>query len=72
MLVKGFAIVVLGGLGSIGGTLIAAFLLAFAETGVAYYVHEGGGWAEGVALVVLLVVLLLRPRGILGQAVDDE
>lgn len=72
MLIKGFAIVVLGGLGSIGGTLIAAFLLAFAETGVAYYVNEGGGWAEGVALVVLMVVLILRPRGILGQAVADE
>jgi len=71
MLVKGFAIVVLGGLGSIAGTLIAAFILAFAETGVAYYVPEGGGWAEGVALAVLLVVLVLRPRGILGQAVDD-
>lgn len=71
MLVKGFAIVVLGGLGSIGGTMIAAFLLAFAETGVAYYVPDGGGWAEGVALVVLFVVLILRPRGILGQAVDD-
>lgn len=72
MLIKGFAIVVLGGLGSIAGTLIAAFLLAFAETGVAYYVNEGGGWAEGVALVVLMVVLILRPRGILGQAVADE
>ncbi len=71
MLVKGFAIVVLGGLGSIAGTLIAAFLLAFAETGVAYYVPEGGGWAEGVALVVLFIVLILRPRGILGHAVDD-
>ena len=71
MLVKGFAIVVLGGLGSITGTLIAAFVLAFAETAVAYYVPEGGGWAEGIALAVLLVVLILRPRGILGQAVDD-
>ena len=71
MLVKGFAIVVLGGLGSIAGTLIASFILAFAETGVGYYVPEGGGWAEGIALAVLLVVLILRPRGILGQAVDD-
>lgn len=71
MLVKGFAIVVLGGLGSIGGTLIAAFLLAFAETGVSYFVPEGGGWAEGVALVVLFVVLILRPHGILGSKVDD-
>lgn len=71
ILVKGFAIVVLGGLGSIPGTVIAAFILAFTETGVAYYVPDGSGWAEGVALVVLLGVLILRPRGILGQAVED-
>jgi len=70
-LIKGFAIVVLGGLGSVGGTLIAAFVLAFVETAVSYYVPDGGGWAEGVALAVLLIVLLLRPRGILGQAVDN-
>lgn len=68
MLVKGFAIVVLGGLGSIGGTFWAAFMLAFAETGVAYFVPEGGGWAEGVAMAVLLIVLIMRPSGILGQA----
>lgn len=71
ILIKGFAIVVLGGLGSVGGTLIAAFVLAFVETGVSYYVPEGGGWAEGVALAVLLMVLILRPRGFLGQAVDN-
>lgn len=71
ILIKGFAIVVLGGLGSIPGTVIAAFILAFTETGVAYYVPDGSGWAEGVALVVLLGVLILRPRGILGQAVED-
>lgn len=71
MLVKAFAIVVLGGLGSIPGTVIAAFILAFTETAVAYYVPDGSGWAEGVALVVLLGVLILRPRGIFGQAVED-
>lgn len=70
LLVKSFAIVVLGGLGSITGTLIAAFLLALAETGVAYYVPDGGGWADGVALAVLLLVLILRPRGIRGGAID--
>lgn len=71
LLVKSFAIVVLGGLGSIAGTIIAAFVLATAETGIAYYVPDGGGWADGVALAVLLAVLVLRPRGILGKAVDD-
>lgn len=69
MLVKGFAIVVLGGLGSVPGTIIGAFALAFAETWVSYYVTEGSGWAEGVSFVVLLCVLIIRPRGILGQAV---
>jgi len=72
MLVKGFAIVVLGGLGSIAGTFVASFVLAFAETGVAYFVNEGGGWAEGVALAVLLVVLIIRPSGILGRATEGN
>lgn len=70
LLVKSFAIVVLGGLGSIFGTLIAAFILAIAETGVAYYVPDGGGWADGIALAILLLVLVLRPRGIRGGAID--
>jgi branched-chain amino acid transport system permease protein len=69
LLVKAFAIVVLGGLGSIPGTLIGAFVLAFAETFVSYYLPDGKGWAEGVSFVVLLCVLVIRPRGILGQAV---
>ncbi len=72
MLVKGFAIVVLGGLGSVSGTIIGAFALAFAETAVGYYVPDGIGWAEGVAFLVLLCVLIVRPRGILGQAVEDN
>lgn len=70
MLVKSFAIVVLGGLGSIYGTIAGAFVLAIAETVVAYYVPDGIGWAEGVAFAVLIGVLILRPRGILGQSVE--
>jgi len=72
MLVKAFAIVILGGLGSIWGACIGAFVLAFAETAVAYYVPNGIGWAEGVAFLVLLAVLIIRPRGILGQQVETD
>lgn len=71
ILVKGFAIIVLGGLGSIVGAVMGAFLLAFAETAVSYYVPNGTGWAEAVAFLTLFVVLVLRPRGIIGQAVTD-
>lgn len=71
ILVKGFAIIVLGGLGSIVGAVLGAFLLAFAETAVSYYVPNGTGWAEAVAFATLFLVLILRPRGIVGQAVGD-
>jgi branched-chain amino acid transport system permease protein len=70
MLVKAIAIVILGGLGSIAGTVIGAFALAFAETLVSYYLPEGSGWAEGIAFVLIICILILRPRGILGQAVE--
>lgn len=70
MLVKAIAIVILGGLGSVAGTALGAFALAFAETLVSYYVPQGSGWAEGVAFVLIIGILILRPRGILGQAVE--
>jgi branched-chain amino acid transport system permease protein len=71
MLVKSFAIIVLGGLGNVMGSVAGAFLLAFAETAVSYYVPNGDGWAEAVAFAVLFFVLILRPRGIAGQAVME-
>ncbi len=71
MLVKGFAIIILGGLGSVIGTVLGAFALGFAETIVAYYVPEGNGWAEGVAFALLFCILIARPRGILGQEVEE-
>lgn len=71
ILVKGFAIIVLGGLGNIMGAVLGAFLLAFAETAVSYYVPNGTGWSEAVAFATLFFVLILRPRGLVGQAVED-
>jgi branched-chain amino acid transport system permease protein len=71
MLIKSFAIIVLGGLGNVLGSVAGAFLLAFAETAVSYYVPNGDGWAEAVAFAVLFFVLILRPRGIAGQAVME-
>lgn len=70
MLVKGFAILILGGLGNIMGAVFGAFILAFVETGVGYYVPNGIGWAEGMAFAILFAILVLRPRGLLGQEVE--
>jgi branched-chain amino acid transport system permease protein len=65
-LFQGFVIVVLGGAGSILGTLLAACLLSTLETFTAYY--AGGSWSEAVAFGLLMIFLALRPRGLLGRA----
>jgi branched-chain amino acid transport system permease protein len=61
-----FAIVVLGGMGSITGTVLAAFILGIAESFVATF--AGPSWAPAVAFGILLVTLAVRPSGILGRA----
>lgn len=68
VLLKALAIVILGGLGSIAGTVVGAIILAFAETAVAYYVPEGSGWADAVAFVLIVAILIIRPYGIVGSS----
>ncbi len=60
-----FAIVVLGGMGSIGGTLIAALVLGVAESLVLTF--GSPSWADGVAFGILLLVLVARPQGLFGR-----
>jgi branched-chain amino acid transport system permease protein len=63
-LLKAFVVMVLGGLGNIKGTVIAAFALSIAEIFTAFYL--GGIWAMPLFLVVLVVILVFRPKGLFG------
>jgi branched-chain amino acid transport system permease protein len=60
-----FAICVLGGMGSLPGTLIAAMLLGVVESLTATF--YGPSWAPAVAFGFLLLTLAFRPSGILGR-----
>jgi len=60
-----FAICVLGGLGSMPGTLIAAMLLGVVESLTSTF--YGPSWAPAVAFGVLLLTLAFRPAGLLGR-----
>ena len=66
-LTKAFAIVIVGGLGSLPGSILAALLLGFAETIVAYRISNT--WTEVVSLAAVLLTLLLRPAGLCGKRV---
>jgi branched-chain amino acid transport system permease protein len=60
-----FAICVLGGLGSMGGTLIAAVLLGVVESVTSTF--YGPSWSPAVAFGLLLITLAVRPAGLLGR-----
>jgi branched-chain amino acid transport system permease protein len=60
-----FAICVLGGLGSLPGTLIGALLLGIVESFTATF--YGPSWAPAVGFGLLLLTLAVRPAGILGR-----
>ncbi len=60
-----FAITVLGGMGSIGGTLVAAVILGVIESLMATF--YGPSWSLAVSFGILLVALAVRPAGLFGR-----
>jgi branched-chain amino acid transport system permease protein len=66
---KAFIAAVLGGIGNIPGAVLGAFIMGLAETFATAYNSLLG---EGIAFVILIVVLLLRPNGILGEKTADK
>ncbi len=61
---KAFVIVVLGGLGSVKGTLYAAIIMGMVEVFVTYTL--GAVWGLPIFIGVLLLVLIVRPKGLFG------
>lgn len=60
-----FAITVLGGMGSVGGTLAAALILGVAESLMSTF--SGPSWAPAVSFGILLLALGVRPSGLFGR-----
>ena len=63
--IKSFVIVVLGGMGSIWGAMIAALIIGVTEAFFSVYISYD--YRDAFGLIVLVAVLLLRPQGLLGE-----
>jgi branched-chain amino acid transport system permease protein len=64
--IKAFAAAVLGGIGNLRGALVGGLLLGVVENyGQSFF---GGEWRDVIAFVLLIVVLMFRPTGILGES----
>jgi branched-chain amino acid transport system permease protein len=67
---KAFAAAVLGGIGSVSGAVLGGFILGFTEIVVVAFMPELGGYKDAFAFVFLILVLLFKPTGIMGQDLE--
>jgi branched-chain amino acid transport system permease protein len=67
---KAFTAAVLGGIGNITGAALGGFVIGFLEVLSAVFGYSR--WSEAVVFGALVLVLIFRPTGILGQAVGDR
>jgi branched-chain amino acid transport system permease protein len=63
--IKAFAIIIIGGLGSIPGAVIGGLLYGIAENTAVYLL--GGIWQDAIAFTLLIIVLVIRPTGLFGE-----
>jgi branched-chain amino acid transport system permease protein len=71
-LIMMMAVVVLGGLGSLKGSFLGAYILGFAEALVVFLAPMGAFLKGSVALSVMIIVLLIRPEGLFGVSFEEE
>lgn len=67
---KGFTAAVLGGIGNIPGAMLGGFVLGLAETFAVVFVSSA--YKDIIAFIVLIIVLLIRPRGLLGARIAQK
>jgi branched-chain amino acid transport system permease protein len=66
--VKAFVAIVIGGVGSIPGAMFGGFILGILEMfSVAFLPPGYAGYRDGIVFVILIIILIVRPTGILGQ-----
>ena len=67
---KAFAAAVVGGIGSVTGAVLGGFIIGFTEVVVIAFWPEMGGYKDAFAFVFLILVLLLKPTGIMGEDLE--
>jgi branched-chain amino acid transport system permease protein len=66
------AIITLGGLGSVKGSVVGAFILALVEVLVVFLLPTGAFLKGAFALLVMVIVLIVRPEGLFGIVFEEE
>jgi branched-chain amino acid transport system permease protein len=67
---KAFTAAVLGGVGNIPGAMVGGFIIGLLETFGAAYIS--GAWKDAIAFVILIMVIVARPTGLLGERTAER
>jgi branched-chain amino acid transport system permease protein len=69
---KAFIAAVLGGIGNITGAVVGGFLLGLGEVVIVALLPQLAQYRDAIAFVILILLLLFRPTGIMGEPVTDK
>ena len=67
---KGWAVAVLGGVGSISGAMVAGILLGIAENVSSAYISSG--YRDAIAFVAMILTLIIKPTGLMGFKFEEK
>lgn len=66
-LTSSFAVVILGGMGSLTGSVIGGYIVGYITSFTAIFIPNGPSWAHLVPIIIIVVILLIRPEGLFGK-----
>jgi branched-chain amino acid transport system permease protein len=66
-LTSSFAVVILGGMGSLVGSIVGGYIVGFITSFTNVFIPNGPSWAHIVPIIVIIIVLIIRPRGLFGK-----
>lgn len=66
-LTNSFAVVILGGMGSLVGSVVGAYIVGFLTSYTNLFIPNGPSWAHLVPIIVIVIMLLIRPQGLFGK-----
>jgi branched-chain amino acid transport system permease protein len=69
---KAFTAAVLGGIGNVAGAMLGGFTIGLVEAMATQYIPQGAQWTNVVVFSVLVLVLIFRPSGLLGESLPEK
>ena len=66
-LTNSFAVVILGGMGSLVGSVVGAYIVGFITSYTNIFIPNGASWAHLIPIIVIVIMLLVRPQGLFGK-----